>query len=44
MMVIVDAVADVIKTYPGWTMFAIVLLVGGIAQRIAGNSGKSERE
>lgn len=30
-----DAVVEVIREYPGWTMFCIVIIVLAIAERIA---------
>jgi len=31
---IAEAIESVIRTYPGWTMFCIVILVFAIAHRI----------
>lgn len=30
----IEALKHVIEMYPGWTMFCIVMLAGGIANRI----------
>lgn len=30
----INAITDVVRTYPGWTMFCIVVLVFAVASRI----------